>query len=292
MFFNKIQKRDINKIRSLVEREVAKRQYQADAMSLKNITQEESIVKGELVLSLTTYSKRIHDVYLVLESIAQQTVLPNRVVLWLAEDEFDLDDLPVSIKSRISFGLEVRFCEDIKSYKKIIPAIGNFPESVIITLDDDVLYPRDTIEILLKNHKKNPNAIIGNRAHEITYRKGKIRPYRKWKKETKNNNENIFLTGCGAILYPSGSLHKDVIKKEIFTNICPYADDVWLFFMAKMNGTEIINAQGRDFRDFIEISNNYSVGLNKLNVDRGYNDKQIANVISYYGLSAEGGFGV
>ncbi|MDT0500971.1 MULTISPECIES: hypothetical protein [unclassified Halomonas] len=284
MFFKKVQKRNIYKIGALVEREVAKKQCQVDARKPKKLTQEKRIVNGEIVVSLTTYSKRIHDVYLVLETISQQTVLPNRVILWLAEDEFDFNDLPISITSRVSFGLEVRFCSDIRSYKKIIPTIESFPNSVIITLDDDVLYPRDTIEILLRSHKKNPNAIIGNRAHEITYKKGKIRPYRKWAKETNDNNGNIFLTGSGAILYPPGSLYKDVAKKEIFTDICPYADDVWLFFMAKLNGTEIINVQGRDFKDFIEISNSYVVGLNKLNVDRGYNDKQIANVMSFYNI--------
>lgn len=284
MFFKKTRKKEINKIRVIVEKEVNKKQYQVDARSLKKLTQEKFVANKELVLSLTTYSKRIHDVYLVLESISQQTVLPNRVVLWLAEDEFSLDDLPVSITSRMEFGLEVRFCEDIKSYKKIIPTIESYPDSIIITLDDDVLYPRDTVEIMLKENKKNPDAIIGNRAHEITFKKGKVRPYKEWVKETKETKGNIFLTGCGAILYPPGSLHKDVLKKEIFTSICPYADDVWLFFMAKLNETEIINAQGREFKDFVELSSNGSEGLNKINVDKCYNDKQIADVVSYYNI--------
>ncbi|MGM0915090.1 MAG: glycosyl transferase [Pseudomonadota bacterium] len=284
MFFRKRKKKDIERIRILVEREVAKRQYQVDAREAKRLTQERRIVDKEIVVSLTTYSKRIHDVYLVIESISQQTVLPNRVVLWLAEGEFDT--LPISITERTDFGLEIRFCEDIKSYKKIVPALLDFPDSIIITLDDDILYPKDTIEILVNKHKENPGAIIGHRAHEITYRKGKVRPYKEWKKETKENNGNIFLTGGAGALYPPNSLYKDVTKKEIFTEICPYADDVWMFFMAKLNKTEIINVQGRDFKDFVELSNASSEGgLNKLNVDRRYNDKQIANMIKYYGAN-------
>lgn len=280
--FKKMQKKNIHKIGTLVEKVVAKNQYQVDSRNLKKLTQEDHFIDNEVVVSLTTYSKRIHDVYLVLESISQQTILPNRVILWLSDKEFNINDLPISIKERMDYGLEVRFCTDIKSYKKIIPTIESHPSSVIITLDDDVLYPRDTIEILLNKHKKNTEAIIGNRAHEITYKNNKIMPYKKWVKETRENNQSIFLTGCGAILYPPNSLYKDVVKKEIFTDICPYADDVWLFFMAKLNNTNIINSQGRDFREFIELSDSYSFGLNKLNVDRGYNDKQIANVMNYY----------
>ena len=282
MFYRK-RKKDIDRIRILVEREVAKRQYQADARELKNLTQEKRVVDKELVVSLTTYSKRIHDVYLVLETISQQTVLPNRVVLWLAEDEFDT--LPLSITTRTNYGLEIRFCEDTKSYKKIIPSILSFPDSIIITLDDDVLYPMDTIEILVNKHREHPNAVIGNRAHEITYEKGKLQPYKKWRKETGSNGSNIFLTGCGGVLYPPGSLYGEVVKKEIFTDICPYADDVWLFFMAKLNNTRIINSQGRYFRDFVELASNCSGGLNKINVDQGYNDKQIAKVMSHYKIN-------
>ncbi|SDN95085.1 hypothetical protein SAMN04487957_102484 [Halomonas shengliensis] len=283
MFFRKRRKKDIERMRLLVEREIAKRQCQVDARDLKRLTQEERVVDKEIVVSLTTYSKRIHDVYLVLESISQQTVLPNRVVLWLAEGEFG--NLPISITERIDFGLEIRFCEDIRSYKKIVPALLEFPDSIIITLDDDILYPRDTIEILVNKHKECPSAIVGHRAHEITFSKGKMRPYKEWKRETKENNGNIFLTGGAGTLYPPNSLYGDVTKKEIFTKICPYADDVWMYFMAKMNKTEIINVQGRDFKDFVELPNASSeAGLNKINVNKGYNDKQIDNVIKYYNI--------
>lgn len=55
--------------------------------------------------------------------------------------------------------------------------------------------------------------------------------------------------------------------------------------MAKMNKTEIINVQGRDFKDFVELPNASSeAGLNKINVNKGYNDKQIDNVIKYYNI--------
>lgn len=284
MFFRKKQKKQLQKIKKIIDHAVVRNQYQVDARKLKKLTQERHAGKDEIIVSFTTYSKRIRDVYLVLESIAQQTILPNKVILWLAEDEFSLSDLPFSITSRIGCGLEVRFCKDIKSYKKIIPAIEEFPSSVIITLDDDIIYPSDTIELLLKEYEKYPNAIVGNRAHEVLYKKGKIMPYKRWKKEITENSDNVFLTGCGAILYPPGSLHSDVTSSNVFMSLCPYADDVWLHFMAKLNGTEIRKSSGRDFKDFIEVSNDNPSGLNKINVDKGYNDKQINKIKEYYGI--------
>ena len=50
-----------------------------------------------LVVSLTTFGQRIFDVHLVVESIMQQTVLPNRIILWLDETEFNESSLPLSL---------------------------------------------------------------------------------------------------------------------------------------------------------------------------------------------------
>ncbi|MGM0857554.1 MAG: hypothetical protein ACQEW0_10770 [Pseudomonadota bacterium] len=58
------------------------------------------------------------------------------------------------------------------------------------------------------------------------------------------------------------------------------ADDVWLHFMAKLNGTEIRKANGISFNEFVEVSANDSQGFNKLNVDKGHNDKKINKVVS------------
>lgn len=284
MFFRKKRKKELQKIKKIIEHTVARNLCLFEARNLKNLTQEKLIDENEIVVSFTTYSKRIRDVHLVLESIAQQTILPNRVILWLAEDEFNLYDLPFSVASRVTCGLDIRFYKDIKSYKKIIPTLKKFPNSIIITLDDDIIYPLDTIELLLKEHKKYPRAIVGNRAHKVVYKKGKMSPYKKWEKEVKENSGNVFLTGCGAILYPPDTLHADVTNSDIFMSICPYADDIWLYFMAKLKGTEIRKASGRDFNEFVEVSSNNSSGLNKLNVDRGYNDKQIRQIIEHYSL--------
>ena len=41
---------------------------------------------NEIIVSLTTYGKRLYDVYLAIESIMQQTKKPNRIVLWLGNE--------------------------------------------------------------------------------------------------------------------------------------------------------------------------------------------------------------
>lgn len=42
----------------------------------------------KLVVSLTTFGERIFTVHKTIESLMLQTLKPNHIVLWLAEDEF------------------------------------------------------------------------------------------------------------------------------------------------------------------------------------------------------------
>lgn len=45
--------------------------------------------------------------------------------------------------------MEIAYCPDYRSYKKIIPTLRKYPEDVIITIDDDVLYGHETLEYLI-----------------------------------------------------------------------------------------------------------------------------------------------
>ena len=110
-----------------------------------------------LVLSLTSFPGRINIIWQTLITLLNQTYKPDKIELWLAKDQFADIDIPKSIKKLSKYGIEIRYCEDVKSYKKLIPALKEHPDSVIITFDDDAFYKKDTVEKLMQNylqHKK------------------------------------------------------------------------------------------------------------------------------------------
>lgn len=264
-------------------------QYHQSFFTDKPLKQDAPIAEVPVVVSLTTYSKRVHDVYLTIESLRQQTVLPNEVVLWLSEEEFNSENIPQTLKRLISSGLTIKFCKDFKSYKKIVPSITEHPNSIIITIDDDIIYPHDFIELLVLSHSLERAAIIGNRGHHITFGRHGINPYKEWIFEAQEDSDNLFLTGAGGILYPPGALHSDVLNDDLFMSLCPRADDVWLFAMARMNKTKIKFARyRRSYSQYIEIPFNEDIGLNKHNVTGFGNDVQIKNLVGYYGLAKMG----
>ena len=117
----------------------------------QNLNSQASLLSdnNNITVSLTTFGKRIDDVYLAIESIAKQTLKPNRVILWLSKDEFFNKKLPITLTNLQKRGLEIKYCKDLKSYNKIIPTIKECPNDLIITIDDDIIYNFDLIEVFI-----------------------------------------------------------------------------------------------------------------------------------------------
>ena len=118
----------------------------------------------ELIVSLTSYSKRFGTLPLVLDCLQNQTILPDKIELWIEENDKSL--LPEKIYN--FKGVDIKFCENgLYSYKKIIPTLKEGDDRFIVTFDDDILYPLNSLEALVTKSKKFPNDIIANRLHEI-----------------------------------------------------------------------------------------------------------------------------
>jgi hypothetical protein len=173
-----------------------------------------------------------------LRRILQQTVQPDETVLWVTPE--DQEQLPAGVLALQRSGLTIRKARDLCSYKKIIPALERYPESFIITLDDDLAYPLDTIEPLVV-HYQNSTEILCRRAHKVTYdATGKPLLYNQWELETRDiSGPDLFPTGGAGTLYPPGALAPEVLEEEVFARIAPIADDVWLFWMGRLAGSTV-----------------------------------------------------
>lgn len=244
----------------------------------KGVTQEN--YGDELVASLTSYGKRFDKLHIVIESIMRQTVKPNRLILWLAEDEIKYEDVPARIKAFESRGLEIRFCPDYKSYKKIVPSICLCPQADIITFDDDIIYPSNVIEKLMEGHRKYPDSVIACRAHMIvTENDGNISPYVRWKWCVKSApSMKVFpTTGAGAY-FPKNSFHKDFVRSDLFMQLAPAADDLWCKFLTLINRVRACTVE-IEWTDFVELQKD---GLWISNGMQGGNDRQLRAILNRY----------
>ena len=63
-----------------------------------------------------------------------QTIKPDKIILWLAKDELSDGKVPQKILKLKSRGLDIKIVnENLKSYKKLVYTISEFPTSNIIT---------------------------------------------------------------------------------------------------------------------------------------------------------------
>ena len=261
--------------------------------SISLLDKDEHVEKNDkTILSLTTYGERINSVHIVIQNFASQTKKPNKFILWLDEEEFNEKNIPIKLKLLEKKGLEILFCKNIRSYKKIIPTLKKYPNENIITIDDDIIYPDDFIERIIYYSKINPNTVICNRAHIMGITpNGLIKPYKKWKRPSGiiEPCKLLFPTGVGGVFYPKNIFHRNVLDENSFMNLAPTADDVWLKFMTLKNGINcFMIPRSKPFHDeFLTLSDSQKNGLYINNVFKNQNDIQIANVINYLNINFE-----
>lgn len=200
----------------------------------------------KLIVSLTSFPLRIGRLWIVIESLMRQTLKPDMIILWLSKEQFpnEIRDLPKRLVRLVDRGLDIRFVsEDIRSYKKFYYVFQECPDDVIITTDDDIIYPSNMIESLYKKHKRSPESVVVRYCYEMKQENNRLLSYRDWKFVSMihcYNSDYLFFGSGGGTLFPPRSCHKDILSKEIFMKICSNADDVWLNLMVRLNGTSIV----------------------------------------------------
>ena len=234
-----------------------------------------------IIVSLTSYRERFKDLPITLYSLLNQSLKPDRIILWLNEDCEDLAYLPYEITQFIKNGLEIRFVKDIGSYTKVIPAFKEFKRSIILTADDDIYYPKDWLEKLYLSYIAHPEDIHVHRAHRANL----SLPYEKWEKHVNEESARFdnFLTGVGGVLYPPNCFTNEVLREDIFLKSAPKADDIWLWIMAVVHNRKIRVVKNH-IKTLIAVNLiEQLIGTTLYKENRlGKNNEQLDNLLKFY----------
>lgn len=244
-----------------------------------------------LIVSLTSYPERIPGLHITLHSLLRQRLRPDKLILWLAKSEFPGGeaDLPPAVTRLRPYGLDIRFCDNLRSYKKIIPALQEYPDAILVTADDDWHYTENWLAGLWHSWEHHPREIHAWRAHQLSLSpEGRLLPYMSWPKELDGTGRGAsplhLFTGCGGVLYPPDSLHPDVTLRERFMELAPTADDLWLWCMAVAQGTpvRIVAEHGPYMLPILSADTDEGASLFTLNGPGGRNDAQLAALLRAY----------
>ena len=237
--FNNYNKMLKSKLLNINKRKISNKIENFNEMGL-NLEKREN----KIVVSLTSFPDRIYDIHFCIYSLLNQKFKPDEVLLWLAVEQFPNKekDLPKELMKLKNNGLTIKWCHDIKSYKKLIPLLKENSNDYIVTVDDDIYYPETWLEDIWNQYIENPNTIIASRPRKIKMNgKGLIEEYYKWE-VISTGGETSFLnfpTGAGGVLYFPHALNEEVLNEKLFLELCPNGDDIWFWAMAILNKTKI-----------------------------------------------------
>jgi len=121
-----------------------------------------------IVISLTTSPKRIVHLENLFNILSNQTMKPNFIVLNLVylfkRNNTKFDKIPDFILNNDL--IKINWCEDIGPSTKIIPTIKLLKNSkydkdtIVISVDDDIEYKDNLVELLVNFSNKYPDAVI------------------------------------------------------------------------------------------------------------------------------------
>ncbi|MFK5655765.1 glycosyltransferase [Lactobacillus delbrueckii subsp. bulgaricus] len=238
-----------------------------------------TIRSPKIIVSLTSYSKRFDALYLCCKSLLSQTLKPDKVIVYLTEkDQANLTSELLALKN---YGLEIRTAEeDLLPHKKYYYAMQEFPDDIVITVDDDVVYDKHLVEYLIKTYHKFPNCITAARARVIVKKDHKFASYDQWKitevhllNISEKPSMMLLATGVGGVLYPPHLLNKKILFNKEYIKKFITVDDLWLKAVEILSDIpvvlcdEIIDWRRAD----IVLTEEGQLGLSVINVGQGRN---------------------
>lgn len=237
-----------------------------------------------IIVSLASIPSRLSIVHLTILSILNQSVTPEKIILWLHEDL--KSQIPLKLSKLVGPIFSIKFSTYKSSHRKLVETLKLFPDTIVVTCDDDMMYRESWLSKLYESHKKSPKKIIANQTRCISYSSTKeLLPYRNWSSgATSCPNKNAILPiGASGTLYPINSLDKQVYDMKLFLELAPKADDLWFKAMALLKGTQSIQAEN-SVKEPIPIWGSQKISLKKTNIAEDKNRTQWLALTKHFEL--------
>jgi hypothetical protein len=212
---------------------------------IRRILATASAPKRRMIVSLSTLPDRIMGLQPTLESLVHQTRPPDEIVLAVPrysirqKQDYRIPDYLAKIprlrllQSEIDWGPSTKF----------IPVIQNELEAgrddtLIMVVDDDRIYPRDSIELYLHYSVQLPDAAL-------TFRGGPIPRSRNWRHsklvfgvDIQNPQRVAVITGCGSYLIQPRFFNQALWDYSTAPDVAFYGDDMWISGCLDRRGVE------------------------------------------------------
>jgi hypothetical protein len=204
-----------------------------------------------IYISLTSIFKNQTILLDTLQSILSQTLLPEKIFLYLSEEPFILDSgfqnkeiTNIELSNFLEENkelIQVNWVENEGSYRKLLPLLKEKWEEdcIIISIDDDTIYDNNLIKNMVNDYNEY-KCVINYRGFTPNMSILEEFDYNIRKKLIKKHIYN-FPTGKGGILYKPQFFHKTnelIFNKNLYLNMSSKQDDIWFYIIRIKNDIE------------------------------------------------------
>jgi len=239
----------------------------------------------DVIISLTSIPSRLSTLHLTIKSLLNQGVSFEKIILWLHQDL--KNNLPPALQKLQGKRFEIRYCTTTEPHRKLVETLNLHPDRVIVTCDDDVMYPDDWLFRLLESWQHTPDDIVAHRCRKIRIKNGELMPYATWHSESTGGSSALTISvGWGGVLFPPGSLDDRVLDRDTYIRLSPNADDLWYKAMATLKGTAMRKSR-KPYPAPIPIIASQSMSLRKKNIGEDLNRVQFLALVNEYNLTFE-----
>ena len=187
----------------------------------------DDLFNAPIYINITTWPKRDKFLPIMLESIKNQTLKPDKIILWLSEEEYDKNNIPTHIQECLDTGKlsEIQWVKrNIFCHKRYETFKFN-SNCYNLFVDDDIIYPKTYIEELYKLSKNNQDCIAVYCSSSIEYNGNKII---KQKVNLSPSHKNAFMGGLSCFppySFPKEALNKNIDLRDQYVSKC---DESWI----------------------------------------------------------------
>jgi hypothetical protein len=205
------------------------------------------------IVSFSTIPLRIEKMEDVIASICNQSLMPDEIILWIPKYYSRLKDSIKKIPDYLNkYPVIIKESpEDYGPFTKLRPSLDYCDDNdIIVTCDDDILYPQKWFENLVTYSAKFPDNAICYRGRRLTKKRRRINYNRSEVVFGSGDKEYDFvdlITGTRGVLY----------KKRFFTDYMYtndykkmyMVDDIWINGNLAMAGTKSIVIPNPGFKE-------------------------------------------
>ncbi|WP_395001671.1 glycosyltransferase family A protein [uncultured Helicobacter sp.] len=200
-----------------------------------------------VVFSLTSFPARIATLHHTIFSLLRQSTPADEIAVFLSLEEFPrgFASLPRILRFlHTQHFIRLHFVEaNYKSCNKLIHALKFYTQDICVTIDDDQLYERDMLRLLLDSYRKYPQCIHTHHADMPIRESSGAFAWRACELED-TPLLGICPLGVSGVLYPPHCLDTEVFNTQRFYELAPHNDDLWFFVMGMLKESKKVLVKG------------------------------------------------